>query len=352
MQLRADALAAHLQSHALKPLYVIASNEALLALEAADAIRKAARAAGYSEREVHTVSPKFDWSRFVAANSSLSLFAEKRLVELRIPTGKPGKEGSQVLQQLAERAPQADESTLTLVALPAPDREMKAAKWFAPLQQAAVFISIDTIEPTALPRWISERLAHQQQRAQAQALTFIAERVEGNLLAAHQEIQKLALLYPAGELSLEQVQAAVLNVARYDVFKLSEALLASDTPRFARMLNGLRAEGTPLPLVLWTVAEDLRGLARVKQAQSQGQPTASLLRDMRVWGVRERLLPSLAQRLSQAQITEAIRRCAALDKIAKGLNFVAHREGLTGDPWADLSALGVYLCQESTLSSG
>ena len=192
MQLRADALAAHLQQTPLKPLYVIASNEALLALEAADAIRQAARAAGYSEREVHSVSPKFDWSSFVAANSSLSLFAEKRLVELRIPTGKPGKEGSQVLQRLAEQNA-SDDSTLTLITLPAPDRDMKAAKWFAPLQQAAVFISIDSIERAALPRWISERLARQQQRANVQALNFITERVEGNLLAAHQEIQKLRL---------------------------------------------------------------------------------------------------------------------------------------------------------------
>lgn len=346
MLLKADALATHLSSaiskNALAPLYVVAGHEALLQMEACDAIRHAARKAGYSEREVHSVSPKFDWDHFAAASGSLSLFADKKIIELRIPTGKPGKEGSAMLQQMAQ-SPVRDDSTVLLITLPQPDRDMKAAKWFAPLQEAAIFVTLDTIERPALPAWIQARLRRQQQTAPREALQFIADRVEGNLLAAHQEIQKLGLLYPTRELTLEEVQDAVLNVARYDVFKLSEALLAADAARYARMLYGLQAEGEALPLVLWTMAEELRTLWRVKCATESGQAMSSILRELRVWGARERLLPGMVQRLSRAQLAEAIRRCAALDKAAKGLPQAAQRESMTGEPWADLLALGLSL---------
>ena len=346
MLLKADALPAHLSSAiskgSLAPLYVVAGHEALLQMEACDAIRQAARTAGYSEREVHSVSPKFDWGHFAASSSSLSLFAEKKIVELRIPTGKPGKEGSAMLQQLAQSTVQ-DDSTVLLITLPQPDRDMKTAKWFAPLQEAAIFVALDTIERPALPAWIQARLRQQQQTVPREALQFIADRVEGNLLAAHQEIQKLGLLYPARELTLQEVQDAVLNVARYDVFKLSEALLAGDAVRFARMLDGLQGEGEALPLVLWTVAEELRTLWRVKRATESGQSASMVLRELRVWGARERLLPAAVQRLTRTQLVRAIRRCAALDKAAKGLPQAAQREGMTGEPWADLLALGLSL---------
>lgn len=342
MQLRGDALDQHLARGVLAPLYVVASNEILLSMEACDALRLAARTAGYSEREVHSVSPRFDWQGLAASSHSLSLFAERKLIELRIPTGKPGKEGSIFLQQLGVQA-RGNDDIVTLITLPRPDSEMKASKWWTALQNTAVFIVIDSIERAALPAWIGSRLARQKQSAPREALTFMADRVEGNLLAAHQEIQKLGLLYPPRALSFDEVQSAVLNVARYDVFKLGEALLAGDSVRFARMLQGLQGEGEALPLVLWSVAEELRTIWRVQRALGAGQPASKVMRELRVWGVREKLLPAAAQRLSKAQLVRALRQCAVLDKLIKGLSRGALEEGMTGDAWADVLGLGMNL---------
>ncbi|HEU4622614.1 MAG TPA: DNA polymerase III subunit delta [Burkholderiaceae bacterium] len=350
--LRGEALAPHLAASLgkgrLAPLYVVASSEPLLQIEACDAIRDAARQAGYSERTVLTVTnARFDWSQLTAASTSFSLFAERRIVELRIPTGKPGKEGSAALQALAASAANAtdDDATLTLVALPRPDGEMKRAAWFEPLQSAAVFVQIESVERNALPAWIAERLARQQQSAPREALAFIADRVEGNLLAAHQEIRKLGLLYPARALTLDEVRDAVLDVARYDVFKLGEALLVGDAARFARMLEGLQGEGEPVQLATWAIAEELRTLWRVKHASTGGKPVNAVLKELRVWGPRERLLPNAVARLSSTQIARAIERCAALDKSSKGLSSAARDVGAIGEPWADLLALGLTLCE-------
>ena len=243
MQLAAAQLANHLQK-GVRPLYTLHGDEPLLQQEAADAIRAAARAQGYTERTVHTVAgAHFDWSAVLAAGSSLSLFADKQIVEVRIPSGKPGKDGSAALQQLADSAA-GNDSTLTLVLLPRLDKQTKSGAWFTALDGAGATVQIDSIERAALPQWIAQRLAAQGQRVMPgeegqRALAFFADRVEGNLLAAHQEISKLALLYPAGELSVEQIEAAVLNVARYDVFKPSEAVLGGQRARVQRMLGGL-----------------------------------------------------------------------------------------------------------------
>src|ERR1700712_3458416 len=220
MQLRPDALEGHL-AKSIAPLYVIASDEHLLALEAADKIRRAARANGFSERDVLTVERSFKWGELLAANQEMSLFGDKKLIELRIPGGKPGKDGSTALQNYAK---DLNPDNLTLITLPKLDWQTAKSAWVTQLQQAAVYIEIPTVERAQLPGWIGTRLAAQGQSADRQGLDFIADRVEGNLLAAHQEIQKLGLLYPAGKLSAEQVIDAVLNVARYDVFKLSEAM--------------------------------------------------------------------------------------------------------------------------------
>ena len=235
MQLRHDSLDAHL-GKSLAPLYVIASDEHLLALEAADKIRRSARANGYTEREVLVVERSFKWGELLAANQSQSLFGDKKLIELRIPTGKPGKDGGQALQDYAANL---SPDNLTIISLPKLDWATQKAAWVGALQQAAVYIDIPLVERAQLPGWIGNRLAAQQQSADRPCLDFIADRVEGNLLAAHQEIQKLALLYPPGKLGFEQVQDAVLNVARYDVFKLNEAMLSGDIARLTRMMDGL-----------------------------------------------------------------------------------------------------------------
>ncbi|MFN7778685.1 MAG: DNA polymerase III subunit delta, partial [Betaproteobacteria bacterium] len=216
MQIKLDALLAHLARGALKPVYTVSGDEPLLAIEAADAIRAAARQAGYSEREVVHADARSDWSQLLGAAAGLSLFASKRVLDIRLPSGKPGKMGAEALAALAAGA--GDD--LLLIALPKLDRKAREAAWPTALDRAGVWVDVPKVERDALPAWIAARLARQQQQAPREALEFIADRVEGNLLAAHQEIQKLALLHPAGTLTLEQVTDSVLNVARYEVFGL------------------------------------------------------------------------------------------------------------------------------------
>ncbi|MBU3739295.1 MAG: DNA polymerase III subunit delta [Rhodoferax sp.] len=344
MHLAPAQLVAHLKS-GLRSLYTLHGDEPLLIEEAMDALRAAARTAGYTERTVHTVmGARFDWSGVLAAGSSLSLFAERQVVELRIPTGKPGKEGSAALQHLAESAA-ANPDVLTLVVLPGLDRATRSSAWFTALEGHGVMLQVEPVPRSALPAWIAERMARQGQRVAAgepgqRTLQFFADRVEGNLLAAHQEIQKLALLYPAGELSLEQVESAVLNVARYDVFKLSEAVLAGQPSRVQRMLDGLKAEGEAEVLVHYTLSEDIRALKRVKDALAAGRPLPMALRDNRVWGVKERLFERVLPRLAEARLAELLQAAHRVDGIVKGLK----QPDWPQDPWQALHRLAQMLC--------
>lgn len=331
MQLRTDALDAHLAS-TLAPLYIITSDEHLLALEAADKIRKAARVQGVSEREVLTAERYFKWGELLAANQSQSLFGDRKLIELRIPTGKPGKDGGQALQEYVSNL---SPDNVTLITLPKLDWTTQKAAWVQALQQAGVYIDIPLVERAQLPNWIAARLAAQKQSADRDALQFIADRVEGNLLAAHQEIRKLGLLYPEGKLDFEQIQDAVLNVARYDVFKLNEAMLSGDVPRLARMVAGLQGEGEALPLVLWAVTEEIRTLMTLKSGMEQGKPLGMLLKEYRIWGPRERLMEPALRRLDLSLITHALQECAQIDKMVKGLRA----PGYNGDPWNALLQL-------------
>ncbi len=337
MQLRAEALDAHL-TKSLAQLYVITSDEHLLALEAADKIRRAARAQGYSEREVLSVERSFKWGELLAANSALSLFGDKKLIELRIPTGKPGKDGGAALQSYAKNL---SPDNLTLITLPKLDWATQKAAWVASLQQAAVFIEIAPVERAQLPGWIGNRLAAQGQSAERPSIEFIADRVEGNLLAAHQEILKLGLLHEPGKLSFEQVHDAVLNVARYDVFKLSEAMLAGDPARLVRMLEGLKGEGEALPLVLWAVAEEIRTLLKLKSGMAQGRPLGVLLKEYRIWGPRERMMEPALRRISLSTLEAAMREAAQVDKMIKGLRAKNH----AGDAWDAMLQLALKVAQ-------
>ena len=337
MQLRLDALDAHL-GKSLATLYVIASDEHLLALEAADKIRRVARANGYTERDVLVVERSFKWGQLLAANQSQSLFGDKKLIELRIPTGKPGKEGGQALQDYAANL---NPDNLTILSLHKLDWATAKAAWVGSLQQAGVYIDIPLVERSQLPGWINSRLALQQQSADRQCMDFIADRVEGNLLAAHQEIQKLALLHPPGKLSFEQVHDAVLNVARYDVFKLNEAMLSGDCARLVRMMDGLNGEGEALPLVLWAVAEEVRTLLKLKSAMTQGRPLGALLKEYRIWGPREKLMEPALRRISLSTLQSALRDAAQIDKMVKGLRAKA----FSGDAWDALSQLGLKLAR-------
>jgi DNA polymerase-3 subunit delta len=257
VQLRPEQLAVHLEK-TLQPLYVLHGDDPLLTVEAGDALRAAARRQGYDERKVLVVTPAFRWEELFHAAGNLSLFGGRTLVDLRIPTGKPGRDGSEALQRYARSLP-AD--TLTLITLPEMDWRAKKAAWFATLLEAGVGIECNAPPLAQLPQWIARRLAAQRQSAPPEALEFIALHVEGNLLAAHQEIQKLGLLHPEGALTLAQVSAAVLNVARYDIDDLRTALQTRDTARCARTLEGLKAEEAAPPLVLWTLTMEARARA-------------------------------------------------------------------------------------------
>ena len=344
MQLAPGQLTQHLQ-RGLRPLYTLHGDEPLLVQEAADAIRATARTQGYTERTVHTVAgAHFDWSAVLAAGGSLSLFADKQILEVRIPSGKPGKDGSGALQQIAEGAA-GNDSTLTLVLLPRLDFQTKKSAWFAALEGAGVAIEVQPVERGALPQWIAQRLALNGQRVVAgeegqRTLQFFADRVEGNLLAAHQEIQKLALLHPAGELRFEQVESAVLNVARYDVFKLSEAVLGGQAARVQRMLDGLQAEGEAEVLVHYTLAEDIRALKRVKDAMAAGRPLPMALREQRVWGVKEKLFERVLPRLTPVLLDNLLHGAHVVDGIVKGLKS----PGWPTDGWQALHRLAMELC--------
>jgi DNA polymerase-3 subunit delta len=329
MQIRLDDLARHL-SRKLEPLYLVHGDEPLLALEAGDQIRAAARRAGAEEREVLVVDQGFKWDAFVAANANLGLFGSRTLVDLRIPSGKPGAEGAKALESYAAN-PNPD--NITLITLPKIDRTTQSSAWFSALSESAVTLAVQPIEREALPRWIAARLARQNQRGGADVLTCIAERSEGNLLAARQEIEKLALVLPEGELRLEDVERATTDVARYDVFQASEAWLAGDAARTVRILNALQAEGEAITLAVWQLTEDLRAIASAQAALRQRVGIAAALRNARVWGRRQAALESALKRIAPRQVGDMVTAAARVDALAKGL--------IEGSAWDALTALAL-----------
>ncbi|MFV5214515.1 DNA polymerase III subunit delta [Azonexus caeni] len=339
MLLKAEQLAAHLERE-LRPLYVLYGDEPLLVLEAADAIRARARGAGYSEREVLTVLPQFDWGQLLAAGGNLSLFGDKKLIDLRIPTGKPGKEGGAALQQWCQHL---SPDNLLLATLPELDWREEKAAWFTTLANAGVAVKLNAPPLAELPGWIAGRLRRQQQSADPESLKFIAERVEGNLLAAHQEIQKLALLYPAGKLSDAQIRDAVLNVARYDIDGLREALLAGDVGRLARTLDGLMQEGEAPPLVLWAMSEEIRSLTAIRAGLDSGRPVDQLLKEAKVWGARQNAVRRAVQRLDSGALEAALRHAGRIDALIKGIG--------QGNLWEECLRLGLRICGQGKLDA-
>ena len=345
MQVRPEQLAAHLQK-GVRPLYTVWGDEALLAQEAADAIRAAARSSGCSERQVHTVAGShFDWSGLYGASQAMSLFAQRQLIEIRIPSGKPGKDGSEVLQRLCQVL---GDDVVLLVQLPKLDRTQQGSAWFSALDSSGVTVRVDPIERKALPQWIAQRLAAQGQRVCGgvegqRTLAFFADMVEGNLLAAHQEIRKLGLLHPPGELGFGQVESAVLDVARFDVFKLGEAVLSGQVAHALRMLDGLQAEGVAAVLVHWTLMEDIRGLKRVKDAVATGKPLPMALREARVWGTKERLFERVVPLLTLRDCERLVEAAQVCDGLVKGLK---HPDWPL-DPWQGLQRLVLMLVQHA-----
>ncbi|THF63606.1 DNA polymerase III subunit delta [Pseudothauera nasutitermitis] len=333
MSSRSDPVSALLAREPLAPLWLLHGNEPLLVLEAADAIRAAARARGFEERETLVAGQGFRWDALALAAGNMSLFGGNKLIDLRIPNGKPGRDGGEALQRHARALP---EGTLTLVTLPELDWATRKTAWFTALAQAGHALELNAPERERLPEWIASRLATQGQSAERDALVFIADHVEGNLLAAHQEIRKLGLLHGEGKLNLEQVQDAVLNVARYDIDKLRQAVLEGDPARCARLLDGLAGEGAAPPLVLWALANEIRTLATLKSGQAAGQPLPALLKAERVFDERRKQAISRAlPRLGLGALRAALLHAARIDRIIKGL--------AAGDPWDEFLQLSLRL---------
>ena len=317
----------HLEGE-LAPLYVLVGDEPLAQSECLDAIRLAARKSGADERTHFIVERNFNWQSIQQFGQAMSLFSSKRILEIHIPNGKPGVDGGKALSELAQRA---IPDTTTIVVLPTLERETKNSVWFNALQSVAVTVELNEIAPAALPQWIAKRLALQNQSADAASLAFMAHQVEGNLLAAHQEIQKLGLLYPAGEISAENISAAVLNVSRYDAFQLGEAVLAGDAARTARILQGLQDEGEQPVAVMNPLIWLLRPLVRVKQAEARGENVMNAMTNARIYGDRQALVKRAIARLNLRQLEAALQKLCDIDRIAKGV--------MHGDAWLELSRI-------------
>ena len=318
----------------LAALYVVVGDEPLSAQEAGDAIRAAARAAGHSERAVHTVQGRYNWQSIFAAGDNFSLFAERRLTEIRIPSGKPGVDGAKALETYAARLP-AD--TLTLISLPGLDWKTMQSRWFAALAKQGVVVEAKSVDRAALPGWIDRRLVKQGLRAERPALEFLADQVEGNLLAAQQEIDKLALLLSPGAVTLADIEHAVVDVSRLEADALQDALYAGDGARFAQVVTDLKDAGEAVPAILWQVSSGVQLLLRLKLAMAQGDSLPGLMRTL--WGRDKQRAPQIeraVKRLSLAQVETALADLALIDRQAKGLERV-------GDPWDTLLRVGMTL---------
>lgn len=327
MQVSPDQLTTRL-TDALKPIYVIHGEETLTKLEAADAIRAAARKAGYSEREHFVVEAHFDWSVIAQSSDNLSLFSTLRIVEITVNTAKPSADAGVFLGKLANDPPP---DMLFIINLPKLDRTATDSGWFMACDRTGVTVAAPLVERDQLPRWIKSRLALAGFDATREVIELISERCEGNLLAAKQEIEKLAMLVKPGKLAIDEVLNAVTDVARYDVSELSEAFLRGDLARYGRVLAGLQAEGEQAPRLSWQLSEDVHALGSIFMSRREGVPMMQALRNARVWGKRQKAMEVAAHEIDPRRIASLLRTCATLDAQSKGQ--------AAGDAWLTLSGL-------------
>ncbi len=327
MRLDSSQLKQHLTQN-LSPLYVLVGDEPLAQSECLDALRSAARKAGADERTGFIVERNFNWQQIGQFAQALSLFSSQRILEIHIPNGKPGVEGGKVLAGLATNL---IPDTTIIITLPELEREAKNSAWFNALQSVSTLIELKEVIPSQLSQWLAARLKAQNQSTDAATLAFIAHQVEGNLLAAHQEVQKLGLLYPAGEISADAVRESVLNVSRYDAFQLGEAVLAGDAERTTRILQGLQEEGENAVAIMNPLMWVLRPLVRIKHAEKNGENLNNAMTSARIYGERQHLVKRALGRLSLRQLDAALQKLCDIDKIAKGV--------MQGDAWLELSRL-------------
>lgn len=316
MRVRPHELTSHIQRQGIAPIYLISGDEPLQMNDTADSIRALARAQGYSGRDVLEAGARFDWNELIAEANSLSLFAEKRIIDLRIPSGKPGREGGKALSEYAARPP---EDTLLLITLPKLDKGQISSKWLKALEARGVFIQIWPIEGNRLHPWIEQRMRKAGLTPGPEVVAMLTERIEGNLLAAAQEIDKLKLLHGSGVITLENLQESVADSARYDVYALVDAALEGKVGRVVRMLNGLKAEGTAAPVVLWALAREIRMLCSLAQQVAQGRSPQQVVAGAReVWDKRKPLVGKGLQRLNIGQWRQLMQLCSLTDRAIKG----------------------------------
>jgi DNA polymerase-3 subunit delta len=325
VRLSPDALAGS-AGRELRGAYLVAGAEPLLILESCDLLRARARAAGHADREVHFIGKGFDWTALQQSAANLSLFGDRRLIELKLD-GAPDAAGAAALAALAQRPP---EDSLLLVSAELGYREMQA-NWVGAFETHAVLVTAPAVGRADLPAWIRARLGRQQVAIDDDALALLAERVEGNLLAASQAVDRIALLSNDGRAGLEEVAAIVADSARYDVFALAAASFAGETARALRILTGLRAEGIEPPLVLWALVSDLRLAAKVEARVRAGERVDGAFAAERVYASRQAPMRKALQRLDRGALERLLRRAADTDRMAKG--------SLRGDPWVALEAL-------------
>ena len=321
MKIQANQLSSHLQKN-LAQCYLVTGDEPLLVNEALDSIRNAARDRGFTSRDLHIATTGFDWGQLRDASANLSLFAERRILELRLPTGKPGRTGSQAIVDLLEKT---DPDLMLIVSAPKLDRSGQSSKWVKALDAQGVSLQLWPVGMRELPGWIAARMRQAGLQPDRDAVELIADRVEGNLLAAGQEIEKLRLILGEGEVSAAAVSEAVANSSRYDVFKLVDAALAGDARRAVRVLDGLRGEGLEPVIVVWALTRELRTLATLGDAIEAGADLASGMQKAGVWRNRQALVRSCIGRHQPGDFRRLLQSAGRADQAAKGQ--------LRADPW-------------------
>ncbi len=341
MKIKPEQLAAHLRE-TLLPLYFVHGDEPLLVQEACDAIRAAARAAGCAEREVHFAEPGFDWNAFAEAGDALSLFSQRKLIELRLPpSGKPGDAGARALVRCAEGL---SPDNVVLIEAGKLDGKARQAKWYKALEKAGAVVQVWPVEARQLPGWAMRRMKARGLAASSEAVALLVERVEGNLLACAQEIEKLLLLHGPGRITLEQVAAGVADSARFDIYGLVDRALEGEAARILRVVRALRAEGVEPVLVLWALAREIRQLARMAAEIEAGAPLAATLSRHRVWEKRKPLVRAALQRHGAASWRSLLHRCHAIDATIKGAR--------PGNPWDELLDLALAVGGVAVVGAG
>jgi DNA polymerase-3 subunit delta len=329
MQVNCADLQTHLAQR-LAPVYIVAGDEPLQSGEACDAIRAAAKQRNFTERHVLDVEKGFDWNNFLAISNSLSLFAERRLIELRMPGGKPGDKGADALIEYARNPPP---DSVLLVVTGKLDKSSQQSKWFSCLEKLGVFIAVWPVEARQLPGWILQRVRRKGMKLTPAAVQLIADRVEGNMLAAAQELDKLFLLYGSGQIDEQVVLAAVSDSARYDIYGLVDVALAGDIKRVPRMIDGLRGEGIDPVLLNWALARELRTMLTMSLAMSRGARAEQVVAQAHVWQKRKSLVIAGLKRHGTGSWQEFLQRAGRIDRIIKGM--------MAGNAWDELLQLSL-----------